>query len=174
MQESVLRVAVFFRSKEFKLLRAELHPKMKWQPAVHDMRVECLQRQLALEQQEQNHALCKQGHYVAEGGGESQLDRAYRMESPQAIETVLCLPKRTTEDAQDVMSVFRSMQELPVEARVSKCRRDHNHYSVPSPKALGTGIQSLAQLTLLLPTTLQHSRLNRNHISTRLRIRQPC
>ena len=85
-----------------------------------------------------------------------------------------CLPKRTTEDAQDVMSVFRSMQELPVEARVSKCRRDHNHYSVPSPKALGTGIQSLAQLTLLLPTTLQHSRLNRNHISTRLRIRQPC
>ena len=91
MQESVLRVAVFFRSKEFKHLRAELHPEMKRQPAVHDMRVECLQRQLALEQQEQNHALCKQGHYVAEGGGESQLDRAYRMESPQAIETVLCL-----------------------------------------------------------------------------------
>ena len=92
----MLRVAMFFRSKEFKHLRAELHPEMKRQPAVHDMRVECLQRQLALEQQEQNHALCKQCHYVAEGGGEFQLDRVYRMESPQAIETVLCLPKRTT------------------------------------------------------------------------------
>jgi len=104
---------------EIKRLRAELHAELERQPAVRDTRVEYLQRQLALELQEQNQDLLKYGHYVAEVGGQFQLNRAYRMESQQAMETVLGLAKRTAEDAQTMMSVFRGMQELQVEALVS-------------------------------------------------------
>ena len=106
-------------SDEIKRLRAELHAEMERQPAVRDTRIEYLQRQLALELQEHNQDLLKYGHYVAEVGGQFQLNRAYRMESQQAMETVLGLAKRTAEDAQNMMSVFRSMQELQVEALVS-------------------------------------------------------
>lgn len=101
---------------EIKRLRAELHAELERQPAMRDTRVEYLQRQLALELQEQNQDLLKYGHYVAEVGGQFQLNRAYRMESQQAMETVLGLAKRTAEDAQTLMSVFRGMQELQIDA----------------------------------------------------------
>lgn len=104
---------------EIRRLRAELHAELERTPAMRDTRIEYMQRQLALELQEQNQDLVKHSHYVAEVGGQFQLNRAYRVESQQAMETVLGLAKRTAEDAQNMMSVFRGMQDLQVEALVS-------------------------------------------------------
>lgn len=109
-------LAVPSSAQDIRRMKAELHAEMERMPAVRETRLEYLQRQLALELQEQNQDLLKYGHYVAEVGGQFQLNRAYRMESQQAMETVLGLAKRTAEDAQTMMSLFRGMQEMQIEA----------------------------------------------------------
>lgn len=106
-------------SESVRSLRAELHAELERMPQVRETRIEYLQRRLALALQEQNQDLLKYGHYVTEVGGQFQLNRAYRLESQQAMETVLGLAKRTAEDAQQMMTLFRSIQELQGEALVS-------------------------------------------------------
>lgn len=116
-------------------LRAELRAELERLPDVREARTEYMQRHLAIQLQEQQQDLHKYGHVVQEVGGGFALNRAYRLESQQAMETMMELAKRTAEDAQYMMSLFRGMQEMQGQALVELKKQISLLASPPPPPA---------------------------------------
>ncbi len=114
-------------------VQTELHAAFEQLPEVRSARVEFLQRQLMLELQENTHDVSKYGHSVQEIAGLFELNRGYRRELQEAYETVMALSKRTVEDSQHMMTLFRGMQEMQAEAVVAMKQQLASLASPPPP-----------------------------------------
>lgn len=99
--------------------RAKLHEEFERMPEVRSARAEYLQRQLALDLQENEQDLTKYSLYVREIAELLSAYRRQRQETEGAYETVMALAKRTAEDAQNMMTLFRGMQEMQGQAVLS-------------------------------------------------------